>query len=95
MKRRRRGLFREMVDDFKRDVARMAVRLEAGDTGRRHPDLPPGFEGFRAWLSKPDPKQLQACRCGWAPALPPHFRVKRAAEDDRRRNSRALRIKSR
>jgi DNA-binding NtrC family response regulator len=32
MKRRRRGLYREMVADFKREVARMAIRLEAGDT---------------------------------------------------------------
>jgi hypothetical protein len=49
---------------------------EADDSGRRHPDLPPGFEGFRAWLSKPDAKRLRVCQCGWAPSLARHFKLK-------------------
>jgi DNA-binding NtrC family response regulator len=32
MRRRRRALFREMVEDYKRAIARTAICLEAGDT---------------------------------------------------------------
>jgi hypothetical protein len=35
-----------------------------------------GTRGFRAWLSDPDPKNLEACDCGWAPTLGGHYRVK-------------------
>jgi DNA-binding NtrC family response regulator len=32
MKRRHRGLLREMVHDYRRAIARVAVRVEAGNT---------------------------------------------------------------
>jgi hypothetical protein len=35
-----------------------------------------GSRGFRAWLCAPS-EWLEVCRCGWAPELGPHFRVRR------------------
>ena len=40
------------------------------------PRTPVGTEGFRAWFADPDPEALRACRCGWAPHLPRHYRVR-------------------
>lgn len=40
-----------------------------------------GSRGFRAWTQAPDPEQLEACPCEWAPWLGEHFRV-RAPEDE-------------
>jgi hypothetical protein len=34
-----------------------------------------GSNGFRAWLSAPDPARLRVCACGWAPELGRHFIV--------------------
>jgi hypothetical protein len=34
-----------------------------------------GRDGFRAWLSEPNPTMLRLCDCGWARELGPHFRV--------------------
>jgi hypothetical protein len=38
------------------------------------PVNPLGTNGFEAWLQKPNPANLQACNCGWAPALGQHYR---------------------
>jgi hypothetical protein len=42
-----------------------------------------GLRGFRAWLSKPDPSELEVCDCSWAPGLGEHFRVKRLSGEQR------------
>jgi hypothetical protein len=36
-----------------------------------------GWRGFRAWLAKPNPDQLEVCPCGWARELGEHYRVVR------------------
>lgn len=38
------------------------------------PTHPLGTNGFQAWLQQPDPANLEACSCGWAPELGQHFR---------------------
>ncbi len=40
------------------------------------PNVPLGWQGFRAWTDVPKPKTYLVCRCGWAPHLSRHFRVK-------------------
>jgi len=37
-----------------------------------------GMNGFRIWLSPPDPNKyaVEVCECGWAPHLLEHYRVK-------------------
>jgi hypothetical protein len=43
------------------------------------PDIPLGFNGFRAWLQSAsiDDPPLVASNCGWAPNLRQHYRVNR------------------
>jgi hypothetical protein len=47
------------------------------------PDIPLGFNGFRAWLQSNsiDDPPLEVCNCGWAPELRQHFRVNRGKLD--------------
>jgi hypothetical protein len=42
------------------------------------PDVPLGLDGFRAWTDVPTPATYAVipCRCGWAPHLAQHFRVR-------------------
>ena len=35
-----------------------------------------GFHGFRAWTEPIGKPMRVACRCGWAPHLAEHYRVK-------------------
>jgi hypothetical protein len=39
------------------------------------PAHPLGMNGFRAWLEPVGRKDREVCPCGWAPALPVHYRV--------------------
>ena len=43
------------------------------------PDVPVGWHGFRVWTDVPKPRDYRVvtCRCGWAPHLRRHFRVRR------------------
>ena len=39
-----------------------------------------GSNGFRAWLTTPDPTRYQTCACGWAPELGEHYSVSAVAQ---------------
>lgn len=41
-------------------------------------DVTLGMNGFRAWLAAPGHRYVR-CSCPWAPELPEHYRVDRAA----------------
>jgi hypothetical protein len=59
------------------------------------PDVVQGLAGFRVWTDVPKPRdyRIVACRCGWAPHLRQHFRVKIGSPDDHKESSkRAMRV---
>ena len=39
------------------------------------PGTPNGLNGFRAWTQRRT-RRLIRCRCGWAPRVPAHYRVR-------------------
>ncbi len=41
-----------------------------------HNQVPLDFHGFRAWTEPTGKPMRVACRCGWAPHLAEHYRVK-------------------
>ena len=68
--------------------------VDAGDfegMARAHgfPNVVQGLNGFRIWTDVPKPKDYRVveCRCGWAPHLRRHFRVKLKAQTKRRRRT--------
>jgi hypothetical protein len=44
---------------------------------RGFPKVKIGRDGFRAWFAWPDASYVR-CRCGWAPQLGTHYRVRRS-----------------
>jgi hypothetical protein len=44
---------------------------------RHERDTRSGLNGFRAWREEVSDK-IEPCDCGWQPAKPPHYRVKRS-----------------
>ena len=51
---------------------------------REHPTVRLNSRGFRAWLQEPNPGTMEACDCGWASGLGPHFRAKGTVAKHRR-----------
>jgi hypothetical protein len=43
---------------------------------RVQPETEIGRNGFRAWLSYPDPEKYIVCTCGWASNLGVHWQVR-------------------
>jgi hypothetical protein len=73
------------VDDVqaltgKRYLSRLPTQIPAGHVlvhNSVRPRRRVNASGARAWLEAPDPTRLEICRCGWAPELGRHFRVRK------------------
>jgi hypothetical protein len=42
------------------------------------PNIPLGFNGFRAWTEPEGTPERVRCECEWPPHLPEHYRVERS-----------------
>jgi hypothetical protein len=81
-----RALMRVLQDRYFGDIDMDDMKVPAGMVvAHNHikPQRTININGFRAWWTTRDDEIIVPCRCGWAPKLAEHFRVRRSKAVER------------